>query len=155
MKHHVTFGIVLGALLVTLAGCKDSPLGPSKDSPAGPPNKDSPRLPFPEPLPNTAGIYDRISGSFIPGSSRYVLYGDGTFSLQYVRPDWGFFEYPGRYSRSGSLFTFDFDGSNTAGSWLADGILRGDSLIVKYNIVMQLADFEDGVYLRTIEAASK
>jgi hypothetical protein len=149
MKHGVTFGVALGALLVTLAGCKSSPLGPSKESPAGP-NKESPLEPFPEPLPNPAGIYDRISASFVPGSSRYVLYGDGTFSLQYVRPDWGFFEYPGRYSRANSLLSFDFDGSGAMGSWLAEGILLGDSLIVKYNDVMIWSDFEDGVYLSRV-----
>jgi len=154
MKHRVSFGVALGALLVTLAGCKDSPLGPSEDSPAGP-TKDSPREPFPEPLPHPASIYDRISASFIPGSSRYVLYGDGTFSLQYVSPQWGFFEYPGRYSRANSLLTFDFDGWGAMGPWLADGILLGDSLIVKYNDVMLWTDFEDGVYLQTIKAASR
>ena len=148
MKHGVTFGVALGALLVTLAGCKGTLLGPTKEYPAGP-NKESPLQPFPQPLPNPAGVYDRISDSSIPGSSRYVLYGDGTFSLQYVRPDWGFFEYPGKYSRASSMLTFDFDASNLAGPWLADGIVSGDSLIVKYNIVMQLADFEDGVYVRT------
>lgn len=29
MKHHLTFGVALGAVLVTLAGCKDSPVQPS------------------------------------------------------------------------------------------------------------------------------
>jgi hypothetical protein len=96
-----------------------------------------------------AGIYDRVTYSFIPGSSRYVLYDNGTFSLQYSLAQWGLVEYKGRYSRADSLITFDWDGWSTMGPWGADGILRDDTLIVKYNLVMLLSDFEDGVYVRT------
>ena len=60
-----------------------------------------------------------------------------------------------RLSRANSLLTFDFDGWGAMGPWLADGILLGDSLIVKYNDVMLWTDFEDGVYLQTIKAASR
>jgi hypothetical protein len=140
------------SLIVTvclgLAGCQESPLEPPPHARGEPPPGPPPPIPGFPPVASPAGIYDRISASFIPGGSRYVLYDDTRFSLQYVRPDWGFFEYPGKYSRSGSLLTFDFDASNLAGAWLADGIVSGDSLIVKYNIVMQLADFEDGLYVR-------
>lgn len=131
-----------------LAGCQESLLEPPPYAGGEPPPGPLPPVPGFPPVAGAAGIYDRISASFIPGGSRYVLNDDSRFSLQYVRPDWGFFEYRGKYSRSGSLLTFDFDASNLAGAWQADGIVSGDSLIVKYNIVMQLADFEDGVYVR-------
>ena len=146
MTYHSIAKITLGALLVTLAGCKDSPLAlePSRSEPSGP------TIPpdFPA-LSSPAGIYDRTSPSFIPGNSRYVLYENGTFSLQYVTPDWGFGEYLGRYSRTDSAIAFQFDGWNGMGPWLADGIVAGDSLTVKYNVAMVMSDFEDGVYIRS------
>jgi hypothetical protein len=66
-----------------------------------------------------------------------------------VRPDWGFFEYLGRYSRTDSAITFDFDGWSVVGPWLASGVVAGNSLTVKYNDVMLWSDFEDGVYIRS------
>ncbi len=106
----------------------------------------SPASTYPPPSGPSA-IYDRVTPSFIPGSSRYVLGFDGTFRLQYLRPDWGFFEYPGTYLRADSVLTLSFAGWNTAGPWVATGILRGDStFVVKTNGVMSMADFEDGVY---------
>lgn len=148
MTYHSIAKMTLGALLVTLAACKDSPLPlePSatlRGEPNGP--KNTPGFP---PLSSPAGVYDRTSPSFIPGNSRYVLYENGTFSLQYVRPDWGFFEYLGRYSRTDSAITFDFDGWSVVGPWLASGVVAGNSLSVKYNDVMLMSDFEDGVYIR-------
>lgn len=151
MRYRLIFGVALGALLLTLAGCKESPLEPAitvGDEPTGPPRPDFP------PVADPVGIYDRVTHSYVPGSSRYVFYGDSTFSLQYVRPDWGFFEYRGRYARAGSRLAFDFDDENSAGAWLADGSVHGDSLVVTYNLIMMLADFEDGLYVRTSDASA-
>ena len=37
--------------------------------------------------------------------------------------------------------------ASIAGPWLATGVVRRDSsLVVRYNVIMQLSDFEDGVY---------
>lgn len=150
MTYHSIAKITLGALLVTLAGCKDSPLPveSSTPPPSQPPSGAQILTGFPAPS-SPAGIYDRTSPSVIPGNSRYVIYENGTFSLQYVRPDWGFFEYRGRYSRTDSAITFQFDGWSSMGPWLAGGIFAGDSLTVKYNEVMGLSDFEDGVYIQS------
>jgi hypothetical protein len=148
MAYHTIAKIALGALLVTLAGCKDSPL-PFEPSAAPHSEPSGPKTLADFPSPSSpADIYYRISPASIPGSSRYVLYEDGTFSLQYVRPDWGFFEYVGKYSRTHSSITFQFNGRNSAGLWLADGIVAGNSLTVEYNAVMAMADFEDGVFIR-------
>ena len=151
LKHRITFGVALGAALATFAGCTDSPVGPPVQPPApvsAAPTGHQPAPGFPS-VDRPAGIYDRVTYSFIPGSSRYVLYDNATFSLQYSLAQWGLVEYKGRYSRADSLITFDWDGWSTAGPWGADGILRGDTLIVKYNLVMSWSDFEDGVYVRT------
>jgi hypothetical protein len=97
-----------------------------------------------------AVAYERSTPHSYPAGalSRYVLFEDGRFSLQYLRPHVQFFEYRGRYARADSLITFDFDDWNLAGPWQATGVVRGDSIVVAYNIVMGLADFEDGVYVR-------
>ena len=85
-------------------------------------------------------------------NSRYVLHQDSTFALQYLKaPDgpccrWDFFEYTGRYARVNASIRLDFGGSSQAGEWLATGTIQGDSLVVTYNLVMVLSDFEDGVY---------
>jgi hypothetical protein len=165
LKHRIALGATLAALLVSLAACNDSPTGPSTQPPdpvSGEPNGPNPSPVPPEPNPappqpspawppsGPAAIYDRVTPSFIFGSSsRFVLREDATFSLQYSTPQYGFFEYLGTYSRADSLVTFHWQGWSSAGPWGADGILRGDSLIVKYNFIMQMTDFEDGVYVRT------
>ena len=98
-------------------------------------------------MSGAVAVYDRQTVSVIPGSSRYVFYGEGVFSLEYIRPDWGFFEYRGHYSRADSSIAFSFDGWSIAGPWLATGIVRPDSsIVVTYNVIMQMSDFEDGVY---------
>lgn len=80
-----------------------------------------------------------------PRPSRYVLYGDGTFVLQYASgPD-----YRGRYTEQNGIITFDWDGSSRAGPWGATGSIGDDTLSVRYNTIMVLSDFEDGVFVRT------
>ena len=49
--------------------------------------------------------------------SRYVLYDDNSFELQFVSARFGFFKYTGRVSRTDSRVTFDWDGWSTAGPW--------------------------------------
>jgi len=98
------FGIIVAACTSdapTDVRGKNPPTNPVVPTPAPvpPPITAYPRL-------NRAGaIYDRTTPASIPGSSRYVIYDDGTFSLQYLRPDYGFFEYLGRYLRAGPVLT--------------------------------------------------
>jgi hypothetical protein len=158
MKHRLTFTVALSALVGILVGCTETPLDsqtlvtepivPKPDTATRPCDFYNVRPCDYPTIVGPAVIHNRITASYIPGRSRYVLYDNGRFGLQYLRPDWGFFEYPGRYSRADSMFTFDFDGWSSAGPWLANGILRGDSLIVKYNLIMNMTDFEDGVFIR-------
>lgn len=78
--------------------------------------------------------------SFWTQESRYVLYNDGAFELQYVRN--GIF--PGRYTESRGVVRFAW----TSGDWEATGTLEGNALTVRYNAVMLMSDFEDAVYVR-------
>jgi hypothetical protein len=92
------------------------------------------------------GLYDTPSYHGI--TSRYVLYDDSTFALEFYDPRIGPFAYGGRYTRTNSQITFSWDGWSTAGPWGAQGTLRGDSLKVTYNLVMTWSDFIDGTYVR-------
>jgi hypothetical protein len=76
--------------------------------------------------------------------SRYVLYDNGSFELQFS----GGFEYRGTYKQSADTITFAWEGWSVMGPWGATGIMSGDTLDVRYNLVMQLSDFVDGIYIR-------
>ena len=75
--------------------------------------------------------------------SRFVLYDDGAFALQYVALGG---EYRGGYTESNGVITFQWEGWSTAG---ATGTLKDGSLTVQYTLVMQLSDFEDAAYRLT------
>jgi len=73
--------------------------------------------------------------------SSYVL-NHGTFSLRYGLSGR---EYVGTYRQEGSRISFVFAAD---GRWDAVGKLDGDSLEVRYNLIMELSDFENAVYRR-------
>ncbi|HKT60309.1 MAG TPA: Ig-like domain-containing protein [Gemmatimonadales bacterium] len=97
------------------------------------------------PIPSGARAYARVIEPGEPSGSlsRYLLFEDGRFILQYVTQRFGFFQYGGRYTGTTALaLTFDANG----GRWTATATLQGDSLTVGYNLDMQMSDFVDGVY---------
>lgn len=154
----------LFALLVFATACSDSglPAAPTskadstdpRPSTGTPPSPSNPAaVTFPE-VSRPARVYVAVSSPYYPmhGSplaSRYVLYDDGTFALQYSSAKFPFFEYRGAYKEANTLITFEWEGWSLAGPWGATGALADDSLTVGYNLIMQLSDFEDGVYIRT------
>ena len=77
--------------------------------------------------------------------SRFVLYDNGAFVLQY--PSLGQGGYRGGYKDANGVTTFEWEGWSVAGPWGASGTLEGDALTVQYNQMMQLSDFEDAVYV--------
>ncbi len=84
-----------------------------------------------------------------PVASRYVLYDDGTFGLQYSSVSYPFFEYRGTYHQNaGGHVSFNWEGWSAAGPWGATGELTEELLTVEYNLIMQLSDFVDGVFVR-------
>jgi hypothetical protein len=80
--------------------------------------------------------------------SRFVLYDDGSFALQYSDFPAGH-EYRGRYKEVEGNITFEWEGWSSAGPWGATGSLAANSLTVRYNFIMQMSDFEDAVYRKT------
>ena len=137
------------ALLVLSASCGSSapssptatPQPPANPSPTPPPTPTFPPLSG----PSRTFIFDHPLSypvSDYTKKSRFVLYDDGAFVLQY---DVG--EYRGGYTAANGVITFAWEGWSAAGPWGATGVLNGDSLTVNYNDIMQLTDFEDAVYV--------
>lgn len=147
---------IRAAVVLTLMSCSDEAFfAPTKpEVPPGTPVATSPGATSPEAgfpaLAKPGDVYLAVGHPYAwigDLSSRYVLYEDSTFALQFagaVRV----LEYQGRYTRADSTITFDWDGWSLAGPWGATGQLSGDSLAVKYNVIMMLTDFMDGTYVR-------
>jgi hypothetical protein len=134
--------------MAIIASCNKEKLPVSTTS--QPTSQTTSQASFP-PVTGTARVFNFLSQSSYAISgfttrSRYVLYDNGTFVLQYA--DNGGFEYRGRYTEVNSIITFEWEGWSAAGPWGATGTLRGETLTLAYNPVMTLSDFEDAVYLR-------
>lgn len=85
-------------------------------------------------------------------NSRFVLYDNGAFVLQYPPSSLGDGAFRGQYrdASGGIMFLFEFQGRIIFDPWDdATGTLKGDSLTVQYEESMQHADFEDAVYTLT------
>ena len=153
----LSHAVRLGALIFLTTGCVDGtqssrPSAAAPVTPAIPPQLTPPPA-FP-PLSRSGTIYrapDSLYDLFANYhqsqlASRYVLYDGGTFGLQFVSARFSFFEYAGHYSSMDSVLTFTFDGDSR---WQATATMRGDSLVVTYNLMASLSDFLDGVYVRS------
>lgn len=148
----------LGAVLALSTACSEvtpptAPTPTAEQLPAPAPTPPAPRVPTFPAISKPARVYVGVPSTSYPihGSplaSRYVLYDDGTFALQYSSANYPFFEYLGTYSEENGDIAFHWDGWSAAGPWGAIGTLTEDSLSVKYNVIMQMSDFEDGVYVR-------
>jgi hypothetical protein len=84
-------------------------------------------------------------------ASRYVLYDDGTFALQYSGPGL-LFEIAGTYWRSDSTITFVYNAASNE-LWIATGTLQLDELRVHYNSTMQQSEFIDATYQRVSDGS--
>lgn len=98
------------------------------------------------PVIGEADVYYREPPIVTGGHSRYVIYANGEFELQFATDRWNFFFYRGTFTRIDAPqgFAFSFHGD---ARWQATGVLDGERLTVTYNMVMILSDFEDGVYV--------
>lgn len=144
--------IVAGALAGLVVACADSApiVGTESKCPC------FPAPPTATPIDHGAAtvylgpdsIYRQRQGYPTDIPSQYRLYADGSFVLL-LGTSLG---YTGRYVRADSVITFVWDGWSGAGPWGATGIVRGDELTVKYNLVMLLTDFMDGTYRREGDA---
>ena len=156
MNTTVRRSAVVVFLVFTVACGNVPPTSPSKITPPTPP----PSIPPPNPLtfpplsgPSRTLIYDEEESSpasnFTKGS-RFVLYDNGAFVLQYPPSIYGDGAFRGQdQSANGVLmFLFEFSGRSVGTPFDdATATLRGDSLTVQYKESMQHADFENAVYV--------
>jgi hypothetical protein len=77
--------------------------------------------------------------------SRFVLYDNGAFVLQFPTLTVVGDGYRGGSTEVNGAITFEWEGWSVAGPWGATGTLNGNSLTVQYNPTMQGTDFEDAV----------
>jgi len=150
MHTGILRGTLVGLVALSIACGRSTPTVPtaSGQSPAVP----SPAAP---PLPTTFPALSGQSRTFIfdhelnraasdyTKQSRFVLYDNGAFALQYVSLGG---EYRGAYTESNGFFTLLWEGGSIPGAWSAAGALKDGSLTVQYNDNMQLSDFENAVY---------
>jgi hypothetical protein len=140
--------VALATLAGSIAACSDS-TSPLPEAPPTP-TVESPSASFPA-VTRPATVYAATASlSRYPGSqpqSRYVVFAGGDFRFQIIE-DGELRELTGRYTRAGSVLTFDWDVAG--GLWSATGALNGDELVVRYNQAMRGADFVDDTYLRVL-----
>src|SRR5580765_8866549 len=152
VKHTaISRGALVGMMALCIACGHSAPTAPSASgqSPA------APSTPTPAPSPSNFPPLSGQSRTFAfnheltyrvtdyTKQSRFVLYDNGAFVLQYVSLGG---EYRGGYTESNGVITFQWEGWSSAGPWGATGTLKDGSLTVQYNLIMQLSDFEDAVY---------
>jgi hypothetical protein len=140
----VRYALITTLLAVTACGAS-APTSPGA-APTPTPPAAIPAPVFPPPSgPSRLFAFDHESDyrvSDYTRESRFVLYDNGAFVLQYG----GRGEYRGAYTDSNGSLTFDWEGSSVAGPWRATGTLAATQLTVRYNGVMQVSDFENAVY---------
>jgi hypothetical protein len=148
MTAVVRCGTLLAFLLFSVAcGNADRPTAPSSLStqppsmpqppPAGQPPLTGPATTYLFSGPLSYQVRDYTTGS------KYVLYDNGAFSLQYASLA---ASYPGTYRQENGRISFDF---NADGSWDGSGALNADLLEVRYTETMEHSDFENALYRRS------
>ena len=140
-------------IILLLAAACDDATPVEIDPVAEPVRLPEPVPPAPPPMNKPGRIYEAVDSPYYaihgsPLGSRYVLYDDGTFSLQYSSAQYPFFQYTGSYVVRDSTVAFTFNSWSTAGEWGASARITEDSLTVEYNLIMVLSDFEGGLFLR-------
>ena len=139
----------LGTMLIVGAACETQvPTSPRVvNPPFTGPVVATPKFPAPT-GPSRTFVFDHELSFPVSGgtaSSRFVLYDNGAFELQYSAS----LQYRGRYTETDGKIVFEWEGWSVAGPWGATGTLRGDMLAVEYNMVMTMSDFDDGVYRKS------
>jgi hypothetical protein len=146
--------VLCAVVLVSLsAACGNTPVGPSQPiaqppaSPApAPPPAPSPRVPSWPEISRPARIYVADFAYPLGYPTRFVIYDNSEFSLQFSRSDDSVFEYPGNYSETDGSIEFRFKANN--GAWGATATVNEETLHVRYNFDMVMSDFVDGKYAR-------
>ena len=154
------------AFLVCCVACETSaPTFPSRISqrPFAPAPTPTPPPPSPTPTPPPPISFPPLSGpsrtfvfaneleypvSYHTKNSRFVLYDNGACVLQYLTISGGTLNGQDRDINGVIMILFEFRGRSVADEWDdATGILSGDSLTVRYDLLMQHSDYENAAYV--------
>ena len=147
MQKPAVSGLTPVLLVALSVSCTDT--NRQIPTPTAPPPVSTPAPPPPAPTPFAGtGTYEFV-GSPVPGrpvypytlTSSYVLRDNGTFTLHLAG-----FEFPGRYTETDGIVTFDFDWNNRRAG--AKGVFSGDEMTVSYEPYMAMSDFDDAVYAK-------
>ena len=149
MNTAISRGTLVGVVVLSIACGRSTPTAPTATSQGH--AVPSPPAPPPTNFPALSGLSRTFTFaheltyhlSDYTKQSRFVLYDNGAFTLQYLSLG---IEYRGGYTASNGVVAFQWEGWSTAGSWGATGTLKDSSLAVQYNLIMGLSDFEDAVY---------
>ena len=155
MRH--SYAPLIAIALLCMVSCSDrSPTQPQTLTVQARPHVGHP-LPIPNPLfpaltrPGEIfyaphGLYSYFNDYHVGELlSRFVLYSDSTFALQYWSPLFGSFAYGGRYYNAPHhCLAFDWNSADCG----ADAHRDGDRLDVQFTLSMQMNDFMNGVYIK-------
>jgi hypothetical protein len=136
-------------IFVLCAACGDSrptsPTAITRTTPFVPPVQTTTVLPPLEGSSRTFTFDHALTplSSIWTRSSRFILYDNGSFMLEYPAVNGA---YRGKYTESNGAINFEWEGWSRAGPWGASGTINGDALSVEYNLIMMLTDFEDAAY---------
>ena len=149
MNAMVHRSLVVGLLVLSAACARSAPTAPTAaGQPAAPPLLPPPPPPvFPPPSgASRTFTFERELTYHVHDytkQSRFVLYDNGAFVLQYIGLSG---EYRGGYTSANGVIDFKWEGSGAAAPWSATGTLTADSLTIRYNLNMELSDFDNAVY---------
>ncbi len=144
--------------VAAVAACGDGASPPTAPTPPVSPGPVASPAPTPQPPvnfppvvgPSRVFTFDRPLGYPVRDftqQSRFVIYDNGAFVLEYASLN---FVLPGQYVRDSSgrlMFLFQFNGRTQNEAWDdAVGTLDGDRLGIEFELTMQHADFENAVY---------
>lgn len=140
---------LLLVLLALAGGCTDV-TRPAPTPTGGPSAPAIPMMPTSPPVITAPDVlYQRVSPLSYGASDAYWLSAGADSTFVIVFPDGTTHRgWSGRYTRADSVLVFRYNAWSAAGELSARGTLRGDTLLLEYNPLMQMTDFEDGVYVR-------
>jgi hypothetical protein len=147
--------ILVAAALVACTQETSAPIGRRVRAPDGSIPGASPAE-VPRPGPTIAGpsvLYQRVSSMQFGTTDAYLLsLGiDSAFTILYPGPGGvSYWAWSGRYQRAegDSVLVFHYNAWSLAGELAARGTVRGDTLLLEYNDIMAMTDFESGVYVK-------
>ena len=146
----IGLSILAGGMVLSALACSS----PTPFAPSAPTIVADARLEIPPPpgwtppvdTPTRTFVYSGPAGHAVSSwteRSSLVLGSDGRFAL--VSGQNGY-PYRGWFTQSGNQVTFQWEGVSRAGPWGAEGVINDGALTMRYNLVMQMTDFEDAVY---------